>query len=267
MDSEIRRFIKVLSAIEFAFFLIVVAAISGLVSGYFSGHHALLIGIGSAAAILCLTLGWVSTGLIRVNRPESLKGWAIHALGAGTGLVLPVYIFLVGFFKGNKVAAERIYIHINNVMTKYLLQKKAPERLLMLLPHCMQNKDCSRRITEDIENCLRCGRCKIGEVADLAWLFNIDVVVAKGGTAARNLVKEYRPQFIFAIACERELVSGIGDIGRIPVMGLVNQRPDGYCTNTTVDVAELKKVLQEMSGTGIRQSGSEYEVQAKNPIA
>lgn len=267
LDNEIRRFIKVLTAIELVFLLIAVAAFSGSVSGYFFRHHALLAVVGAAASIMLLLLGWVSTGLIRVNRPEGLKGWAIHALGTGTGLVLPAYIFLAGFFKGNKEAAEQIFIHINNVMVKYLLQKKTPGRLLMLLPHCMQNKDCSRRITENIENCLRCGRCKIGEVADLARLFGINVVVAKGGTAARNMVKEYRPEFIFAIACERELVSGIGDIGIIPVMGVVNQRPDGYCTNTTVDVAELKKVLQEMAGHCVEQRSTEYEVQAKNPIA
>jgi len=267
LDNEIRRFINVLSAIELAFLLIVVAAFSGLVSGYFSGHSALLAVIGTAGSVIFLVLGWVSTGLARINRPGRLERWAVHALGAGTGLVLPVYIFLAGFFGGNKEAAERIFIHINNVMAKYLLQKKTPERLLMLLPHCMQNKDCGRRITDDVENCRRCGRCKIGEVTDLARLFNISVVVAKGGTAARNMVKEHRPEFIFAVACERELVSGIGDIGKIPVMGVVNQRPDGYCTNTTVDVAELKKLLQEIAGSDRRQREAEYEVQAKNPIA
>lgn len=267
LDNEIRRFVKVLSAIELAFLLIVIVSFSGLVSGHFSRHHAFLAVMCAAAAIILLILGWVSTGLVRLNRPERMKGWAIHALATGTGLVLPVYMFLTGLFKGDKGAAERIFIHINNVVAKCLLQKRVPGRLLILLPHCMQNKDCSRRITEGIENCLRCGRCRIGEVADLALLFDINAVVAKGGTAARNLVKEYRPEFIIAIACERELVSGIGDIGGIPVMGLVNQRPDGYCTNTTVDVAELKKVLQEMAGPALRQRGAEYEVQAKNPIA
>ena len=110
----------------------------------------------------------------------------------------------------------------------------------------MQSKDCSRRITEDIKNCRRCGRCRIGEVADIALRCGIRAVVAKGGTAARNTVKEYKPDFILAVACERELISGIGDVGKIPVIGVINQRPNGYCTNTTVDMLLLKKTLQEL---------------------
>lgn len=267
LENEMRRFIKVLSAIELTFLIIIAAVFFGLISGYFARYQTVLITVAALASAIFILLGWVSTGLIRVSRPERLKGWVIHALVAGTSLVLPVYIFLAGFFRKNKDGAERVFIHINNVVAKYLLQKKSPGRILMLLPYCMQNKDCSRRVAEDIENCRRCGCCKIGEVADLARLFNISIVVAKGGTAARNSVKECRPEFIFAVACERELVSGIGDIGGIPVMGVINQRPNGYCTNTTVDVAELKRVLQEMAGSGKRLRGAEYEIQAKNPIA
>jgi len=267
LENEMKRFIKVLSAIDLVFLIIMIAAFFGLISGYFARYQTILMIVAALASAVFVLLGWVSTGLIRVNRPEKLKGWAINALVAGTSLVLPVYIFLAGFFRKNKNGAERIFIHINNVVAKYLLQKKAPGRILMLLPYCMQNKDCTRRVAEDIENCRRCGGCKIGEIAELARMFNISAVVAKGGTAARNSVKEYRPEFIFAVACERELVSGIGDIGGIPVMGVINQRPNGYCTNTTVDVAELKNILQEMTGSGKRLRGAEYEVQVKNPIA
>jgi hypothetical protein len=131
----------------------------------------------------------------------------------------------------------------------------------------MQSKDCNNRITENISNCKRCGCCKVGELADLADLLGINVVVSKGGTAARNSVKEYMPDLILAVACERELVSGIGDVGGIPAIGVINQRPNGYCTNTTVDMTELKNILQELTGSGKRVLSPDYEVQAKNPIA
>jgi hypothetical protein len=178
----------------------------------------------------------------------------------GISLVLPVFIYLTGLFKGDKDELRRIYININNLVERCRLQKNHTTEMLILLPHCMQSKDCNRRITEDIGNCRRCGCCRIGEVADITERCGIRAVVAKGGTAARNIVKEYKPDFIFAIACERELISGIGDVGKIPVIGVINQRPNGYCTNTTVDMLQLKKVLRELPGNKCEVLGAGLEV-------
>lgn len=267
MEKEIKRFIRVLSVVDLALLLTIIVSSMGLMSEYFSRHHTVLVFIIASASGIIIILSWVSTGLARANKAGDVSGWVIYALNIGTKLVLPVFIFLTGLFGKDKDRLGRVYISINNLVVKQQLQKKPSDKMLMLLPHCMQSKDCSQKITEDIRNCRRCGCCKVGEVADLAELLGICVVVSKGGTAARNSVKEYKPEFIFAVACERELVSGIGDVGRIPAIGVINQRPNGYCTNTTVDMAELKNILQEMMGSGKRMRGAEYEVQAKNPIA
>jgi hypothetical protein len=46
-----------------------------------------------------------------------------------------------------------------------------------------------------------------------------------------------------AVACERDLCSGIQDAYPIPVYGILNQRPHGPCMNTQVDLDELDRVV------------------------
>ncbi|WP_279378941.1 DUF116 domain-containing protein [Acetivibrio straminisolvens] len=67
-----------------------------------------------------------------------------------------------------------------------------------------------------------------------------------GGTAARNIVSKIRPKIIVSVACERDLSSGIADVGSIPVIGIINDRPNGPCYNTNVDVNALKKKLENI---------------------
>jgi len=68
--------------------------------------------------------------------------------------------------------------------------------------------------------------------------------VATGGTLARDFVKHYKPEAIIAIACERDLTSGIQDVTPLPVIGILNIRPNGPCNNTEVDFAEVELALE-----------------------
>lgn len=251
MEKEMKKFVHVSLIIAFTLLAIIAISSVSLISVYLAQHRSIIVYVIVAASALFLILWLVSSELVRVNRSGRVRGSGIYALRLGIGLVLPVFMYFAGIFKSDKDWLGRIYININNLVVKYGLQKKSSAKMLVLLPHCMQNKDCSCRTAEAISNCRRCGSCKIGEVAGITEQYGIKAVVAKGGTAARNIVKEFRPDFIVAVACERELVSGIGDVGKIPVIGVINQRPNGYCTNTTADMAQLKRILQELVGTGL----------------
>lgn len=70
------------------------------------------------------------------------------------------------------------------------------------------------------------------------------MVIATGGTIARRQVKEIKPKVVLAVACERDLASGIADIEQIQVYGITNQRPFGPCYNTTVDPQEIERAIQ-----------------------
>ena len=78
--------------------------------------------------------------------------------------------------------------------------------------------------------------------------------VATGGTLARRIVVEKKPDVIIGVACERDLSSGIQDSYPIPVYGILNRRPFGPCYDTDVDLDLVERGLitflgQEFSET------------------
>jgi hypothetical protein len=117
-------------------------------------------------------------------------------------------------------------------------------RLLLLLPHCLQIDECKIRLTYDVRNCKGCGKCEICDLISIADDNGLDLHVATGGNLARRIVKDVRPHAIVAVACERDLSSGIADTWPMPVYGIPNERPCGPCVNTRVDLSEVKRAIQ-----------------------
>jgi hypothetical protein len=72
--------------------------------------------------------------------------------------------------------------------------------------------------------------------------------VATGGTIARRIVKEARPEAIIAVACERDLSSGLVDTYPLPVIGILNERPFGPCINTRVDLRKVQEAITFFAG-------------------
>ena len=137
---------------------------------------------------------------------------------------------------------------MNNQLVLAESKKVKSERLLILLPHCLQNHDCAVRITGNIENCKKCGKCKIKDLVGLSEKYNMPISVATGGTLARRIVVEKRPEVIIAVACERDLTSGIQDSYPIPVYGILNMRPFGPCYDTDIDLDLVEKGITTFLG-------------------
>ncbi len=127
---------------------------------------------------------------------------------------------------------------------RYFGVPERPEDVLVLLPHCIQSSTCKQELAEGLSNCLGCGGCKVGELSNVLASTGVKAAVVRGGTSARQVVQSTRPKIILAVACERELESGIKDVGSIPVVGIINDRPFGPCKNTSVDVDIFKKSLE-----------------------
>lgn len=136
---------------------------------------------------------------------------------------------------------RRSFVSINNRLVIAETRKVKPEELLLLLPHCLQNHECDVRITGDIKNCKKCGKCKMKDLVALSDKYNVHVAVATGGTLARKIVVENKSEVIIGVACERDLTSGIQDSFPIPVLGILNQRPFGPCYDTDVDLELVEK--------------------------
>jgi hypothetical protein len=141
---------------------------------------------------------------------------------------------------------KKFFIDINNIIVDNFNFKFETKHILVVLPHCLQNFNCSIKITGDASKCKRCGRCSLGEIINLCEKNNVKIAVVTGGTAARNIVKKHRPRLILSVACERDLLSGIIDVGIIPVLGIVNERPNGPCYNTCVNVKTFEEKFMKI---------------------
>ncbi|MDR3073850.1 MAG: DUF116 domain-containing protein [Deltaproteobacteria bacterium] len=151
---------------------------------------------------------------------------------------------LVGRLRG--IAPEDVrlsFIKVNNELLLTDGKRYAPEQILILLPHCIQRSTCDLRLSHDVNHCRRCGLCPFGELLTLRDKYGVRLVVATGGTIARRLVVELRPRFILAVACERDLSSGIQDAYPLPVFGLLNERPNGPCFDTLVSLPLIESAL------------------------
>jgi hypothetical protein len=160
---------------------------------------------------------------------------------------LPMMIVIGRLFGVSRENIKRSFIEINNqlILSRHL--HLPPEKILLLLPHCLQLADCQQKITNNIENCKQCGLCNIKDLLELAHKYVTRIAVATGGTLARKIVKDYRPRLIIAVACERDLTSGIHDTYPLPVYGILNQRPNGPCWNTRVDIKRVEEAILTFS--------------------
>jgi uncharacterized protein len=160
--------------------------------------------------------------------------------------LLPM-IELVGRGLGlDKDSIRQSFIAMNNSLVISQRQMVRPDRILVLLPHCIQLFDCEIKVTGDIRKCVQCGRCDIKGLVGIGQKYRVDISVATGGTLARKVIVEKRPKLVLAVACERDLTSGIKDCYPLPVIGILNNRPFGPCFNTSVDTAKIDEALSQV---------------------
>jgi hypothetical protein len=163
---------------------------------------------------------------------------------------LYLYYRILKFFGKD---SEKIALKIIELHNKNLLKKKFAfpyDKILLLLPHCIQFSMCKIRVTFNPDNCVRCGKCDISDIVDYCKERNIPLHIATGGTMARKVIKETRPKAIVAVACYRDLIEGLIDVKKLPVIAVLNKiGKDGPCVNTSVDVNVLKNMIEFFHGT------------------
>ncbi len=158
--------------------------------------------------------------------------------------VLFPFMILMGRLVGvSKDRVQQSFIELNNHLVRSNNHRTKPNRLLLLLPHCIQDYDCQIKITGNIKNCKGCGKCEIKDLIELTEQYNVMIAVATGGTLARRIIVENKPEAIVAVACELDLTTGIQDSYPIPVIGILNERPNGPCINTKVDIQKVKDAI------------------------
>lgn len=157
-------------------------------------------------------------------------------------ILYPLLMLAGSFFKNKKESFQKFIISLNNKLVKK--ERSHTKKILLLLPHCLQINECNIRLTYNINNCERCGRCEIKDLIQIADENLLELFVATGGSLARRIITEIKPEAVVAVACENDLSSGIVDTYPLPVLGITNERPFGPCLNTSVDLAKVKEAIE-----------------------
>jgi hypothetical protein len=233
--------------------LLIVSAVLVTIGGFFFWYVP-TVGLSSIHPVLPYILGiaFASVGIFIVGGGVGiifsvLTGRATFLSGPLRWLLLKVYMPLIliagKFLHISKKKIERTFLDINNQMVLAMRSRLNPDRLLILMPHCIQYEDCKIKVTKEVTNCVSCGKCEIADLLAIQEEYGVNLFVYTGGTVARRKVGELRPDAVVAVACERDLISGVQDAFPLPVYGIVNKRPMGYCTETGVAIADVKEAV------------------------
>jgi hypothetical protein len=199
--------------------------------------------MGSVIGLLILGVGLLILTLMRgkeVFFAAKLRGIVIEVL-------FPIMIVVGRLLGISKEKVQQSFVEVNNLLVMAKCRDAKPKRVLLLMPHCLQFNDCAIKITSDASKCQACGKCRIKDLVELSGRYHVHLSVATGGTLARRRVAEAKPQVIIAVACERDLTSGIQDAYPLPVIGILNDRPFGPCFNTSVDIGKVAEALEYLA--------------------
>ncbi|HUO52998.1 MAG TPA: DUF116 domain-containing protein [Gemmatimonadaceae bacterium] len=104
------------------------------------------------------------------------------------------------------------------------------DELLILIPRCLSRE-------------------ALDGVLAIAKRHNVSAFVATRGQLARRVIRERRPRAVVAVACERDMVSGIHDVaGRVPVLGLTMTLPSGPCKDASIDLGRMEEFVSKYLG-------------------
>lgn len=177
-------------------------------------------------------------------RPNGLKLYS-------TWMLFNIYYYLAKWLgklvMQKKKELQESFLNFNNEIVLSNYSGIRTSNILVLLPHCLQNSACKIRITNDIIDCAECGACDISKVKGIMSKHNVRAAVATGGSLARKLIQDSKPDVIIAVACHRDLTDGVRDSWRFPVYAVLNDRPNGPCFETRVSVSTIEFAIKKFS--------------------
>lgn len=237
--SDIKKYIKAVNV-----FLIILVLGTLTINTFLSKYINLLslvINIIVIGIILLIIFSTVITYIILNNKNVSNTLMKVNYLIVKS--IFPILSKIAQFIGISKDEIRKIFIKINNAYiysNKYKINSKD---LIILIPHCIQNHSCKLKVTNNIDNCKKCGICKINDLLKLKEKYNTKIFVATGGTLARKIIVDNKPKAVIAVACERDLTSGVREVNKIPVLGVFNARPNGPCVDTDINIKEIEDAI------------------------
>jgi hypothetical protein len=124
---------------------------------------------------------------------------------------------------GQRDWVENAAVKVYNALALIRGRKVGKGELLLLIPRCLSKET-------------------LDGVLGIAGKYGVPVFVATRGQLARRVIRERRPRAVVAVACERDMVSGLHDVaGKVPVLGLTMTLPAGPCKDARLNLGQLEE--------------------------
>ena len=124
---------------------------------------------------------------------------------------------------GKRDWVEHAAIDVYNALAERRGRTVGKGELLVLIPRCLSKQ-------------------ALDGVLGIAGRYDVPVFVATRGQLARRVIRERRPRAVVAVACERDMMTGLRDVaGRLPVLGLTMRLPNGPCRDAVLDLDVMER--------------------------
>ncbi len=174
----------------------------------------------AAAAVSVLSWTWFGLLLASFYGPTLLLPERLAE--RGPFLRLMAWTSHVARRLGTRDRVEHAAIDVYNSLAERRGRRVGKGELLVLIPRCLS-------------------KATLDGVLDVAGRYEVPVFVATRGQLARRAIRERRPRAVVAVACERDMVTGLHDVaGKIPVLGLTMRLPAGPCKDAVIDMEQFE---------------------------
>jgi len=222
---EPKRLALLLAAGELAITVALAAFVIWAVTPRLDALHPLLV---PALWGLLAIVGLCGLGALGALACATLTGWPLRPAEAVAHQLFLRIGWLERFAKLFAISKDRLgysLIAIHNALAAHRQRIASNGRILCLAPRCIE-------------------RSNIEEIRTIIAEYDCDFYVAPNGALARQKIVQLKPAAIIGIACERDLVTGIRDVGyRLPVLAVANKRPLGPCKGAFIDTEELREAI------------------------
>ena len=133
---------------------------------------------------------------------------------------------LVSRVFGRRDWVEHAAIDVYNTLAVRRGRTVGRGELLVLIPRCLS-------------------KLALDGVLGIAGRYDVPVFVATRGQLARRVIRERRPRAVVAVACERDMMTGLRDVaGKLPVLGLTMRLPNGPCRDAMLDLETMERWIE-----------------------
>src|SRR5438876_1216079 len=150
---------------------------------------------------------------------------------------------------GKRDWVEHAAIDVYNTLAERRRRRVGKGELLVLIPRCLSKQ-------------------ALDGVLAIAGRYDVPVFVATRGQLARRVIRERRPRAVVAVACERDMMTGLRDVaGKLPVLGLTMQLPNGPWRDAALDLDQMERWVQGLVGfRALKQEPENAQAPYRNPL-